>query len=336
MAKIHIADTGLSYHCNESDTILRAGLRAGLGLPYECNTGGCGTCKFEILEGEVQDTWSDAPGLSERDRRKNRHLGCQSRPIADCQIKVRLDESCTPLHRPTRLEATLRQIIPITHDISEFHFASGEPASFLPGQYALLDIPGVAGPRAYSMANTTNTNGDWVFQIRYVPGGQATRHLFEHMRAGAKATIDGPYGLAFLRTKSARDIICIGGGSGLAPMLSIARGMVQNDEMAHRNLHFFYGGRTPRDICGEAALQELPSFNQRIFYYPVVSMPSEHEPWNGDTGYVHDAVIRKLANDLANYEYYMAGPPPMVQAIQDTLLERHSVPSEQMHFDRFF
>ena len=169
---------GAAFDCAADDAVLRAGLRAGLPLAYECNAGGCGTCKFELLEGEIADLWPAAPGLSERDRGRRRHLACQSRPTSDCRIRMigRGEADAPPL--PARLDATLEAVADLTHDMREFRFRTARPASFLPGQYALLSLPGLASMRAYSMSNVANEAGEWHFIVRRVRGGAATSVLF--------------------------------------------------------------------------------------------------------------------------------------------------------------
>jgi toluene monooxygenase electron transfer component len=320
------------------DTVLRAALRAGLGFPYECNSGGCGSCKFELLDGEIEDLWPQAPGLTERDRRKGKHLACQCVAMTDLRIKVRPTPECVPPIRPQRVLAKFTGVHAITHDISEFRFVSEGSADFLAGQYAMLAIPGVSTPRAYSMSNLGNEQGEWHFQIRRVANGVATNTLFHHLQVGEMIEIDGPYGMAFLRTEAPRDIVCIAGGSGLAPMVSIARSAAQSGMLKTRQLHFFYGGRTPHDICGEIFLRELPSFGDRIHFHPVVSLTGDDTStvWSGETGFVHDLVRRTFGDAMPGYEFYFAGPPPMTQTLQEMLMVNYRVPYEQIHFDRFF
>jgi len=321
-----------------SDSILRAALRAGIGFPYECNSGGCGSCKFELLDGEVENLWPQAPGLTERDLRKGKLLACQCVATTDLRIKVRSSPDCVPPIRPQRLRARFTGMQAITHDISEFRFASEESADFLPGQYAMLAIPGVATPRAYSMSNLDNTEGEWHFQIRRVAKGLATQQLFDHLQVGDAIEIDGPYGMAFLRTEVPRDIVCVAGGSGLAPMVSIARGAALAGLLETRQLHFFYGGRTPQDIAGESLLRELPGFGERIHFHPVVSLPGDvaGATWSGETGFVHELVQRTFGEAMPEYEFYFAGPPPMTQGLQEMLMLTYKVPFGQIHFDRFF
>jgi toluene monooxygenase electron transfer component len=320
------------------DTILRAALRAGLGFPYECNSGGCGSCKFELLDGEVENLWPQAPGLTERDRRKGKLLACQCVAMSDVRIQVRTAPECVPLIRPQRQRASFTGSHAITHDIREFRFVTEGAAEFLPGQYAMLAIPGIATPRAYSMSNLSNTQGEWHFQIRRVAKGVATEQLFEHLQVGDCVEIDGPYGLAWLRHEVSRDIVCVAGGSGLAPMVSIARGAAQAGLLDTRQLHFFYGGRTPQDICGESFLRELPGFGERIHFHPVVSLPGDDAvtAWHGETGFVHELVRRSFGSAMPEHEFYFAGPPPMTQGLQQMLMVDFRVPFGQIHFDRFF
>lgn len=325
------------FQQDDGDTVLQAALRAGVGFPYECSSGGCGSCKFELLEGEVEQLWPEAPGLSERDRRKKLLLACQCRANGPLRLKVRPSPECRPQIPPERRNASLIGSRALTHDITEFRFAAPGPAEFQAGQYALLYLPGVGAPRAYSMSNTANREGEWHFQIRRVAGGKGTGQLFNHLRPGDAVVIDGPYGLAGLRTQSARDIVCVAGGSGLAPMVSIARGAVQAGMLGQRQLHFFYGARTPRDVCGEEFLRALPGFGTSIHFHPVVSQPADAgAPWSGATGFVHERVKQVLAERMADGEFYFAGPPPMTQALQSMLMVDHRVPFEQIHFDRFF
>lgn len=336
MRAVRIAQ-GPEFACAEDDTLLRAGLRAGLGFPYECNSGSCGTCKVELLEGGIHSLRPDAPGLSERDRAKNRVLACQAQPTSDCTIKVRLREENIPHHRPARFAATLAGHRDLTHDMREFRFAVSGSPGFLPGQYALFYMPGLEAPRTYSMSNVDDGSGEWQFIVRRVPGGIGTAALFDKVAIGSAVPLDGPYGLAFLRTDSPRNIVCVAGGSGLAPILSIVRGAVREPGLAGRKIHVFYGARTTRDICGEAELAMLPGFGERITFRAVLSDTEADPPgaWGGPTGFVHDYVREWAGDRMAGYEWYFAGPPLMAQAVQKMLIEKR-VPYPQVHFDSFY
>ena len=314
----------------QEDSLLRGALRAGIGFAHECSVGGCGACRFDLIEGEVQTLWADAPGLSERDRKRGKRLACQSRPLGDCRIRVRCDDANRPVVAPQRTQATLLMRRMVTGDIAEFTFAMPPAANFLPGQYALIYPPGVVGARAYSMSNLPEPGGRWRFMIRRMPGGQGSATLFDRVAVGDTLPVDGPYGHAYLRSGT-RDLVCIAGGSGLGPMLSIARGaMAESDP---REVHFFLGMRTQADL---AAMNELQAFaGPRLHTHAVLSEPGAQPPWNGATGFVHNEVERVLGAGLDRFDFYFAGPPKMVEAVQEMLMIRHRVPFDQIHFDRF-
>lgn len=340
MARIQLSPEQ-QFDCAPDDTILRAGLRAGFGMPYECNTGCCGTCKVELVSGTVDAMWAAAPGLADRDRAKNRVLACQSRPTSDCTIKVRLRPENVPAHRPTRFRATLAGIRDLTHDLREFRFRASDGPGFLPGQYALFTLPGVTGYRTYSMSNVDDGGGEWEFMVKRMPGGIGTAALFDKVPVGEGLDLDGPYGLAYLRRDSPRDLLCIAGGSGLAPILSVVRGAVRERALDGRQIHVFYGARTPRDICGEAELAALPGYGIRIHYQPVVSNPEPGDGWKGPTGFVHEHVRSVFQSEAGagerfhEFECYFAGPPAMAQAVQQMFIEKR-VPYPQVHFDSFY
>lgn len=323
---------GGAFECAADDTILRAALRAGLAFPYACNVGSCGNCRFELLAGEVAHVREDAPAWTDRDRKRGRWLGCQARPGGDCRIKVRLDIVDRPAPRPARMTGRLTEVVAMTHDISEFAFALDGPDDFLPGQYALLQAPGVSNPRAYSMCNLPGER-EWRFQIKRVPGGAATGVLFDALRPGDAVPIDGPYGHAYLREDRPRDLLLAAGGSGLSPMISIARAAAASPSLAGREIHFLYGGRLPRDICGEPILARLPGFGARLRYTAAISQPAED--WPGATGFLHEVVRATYGGRLTAFEVYFAGPSPMARAMQ-VMLHEAGVPAEQVHFDEFY
>ncbi|MDZ7855161.1 2Fe-2S iron-sulfur cluster-binding protein [Sphaerotilus sp.] len=315
------------------DTLLRAALRAGVGLPHECSVGGCGACRFELVAGELQTLWPQAPGLSERDRKRGKHLACQSRPVGDCTIRVRCDDSYRPVVAPVRQTARLLARRALSPDMSEFTVQVSAGATFRPGQYALLYPLGTVGARAYSMSNLPGADGVWQFIVRRVPGGAGSAALFDTVAVGDALPLDGPYGHAHLRDDNDRDIVCIAGGSGLAPMLSIARGVLAQ-AAGTRRVRFFHGVRTQADLGSTQVLDGLAG--DRLSSTVVLSSPEAQPAWTGRTGFIHEEVERALAPDLARFEFYFAGPPPMVQAVQEVLMLRHRVPFEQIHFDRFF
>lgn len=336
--RITLAGSEGSFDCDAHDTVLRAALRAGIAFPYECNVGACGNCKFELIDGAVEMKWEQAPAWTDKDRARNRYLGCQCAPRGDCTIRLRPAAHYAPVHPPRRVTGTLESRRSITYDIDEFRFSLSADMPFEPGQYALLGLPGVAGVRAYSMSNIADAPRMLHFQVRRVPNGQGSSVLFDRLTPGDRVDIDGPYGMAYLRRDVARDVLCVAGGSGLAPMISIARGLAIDPALADVKLHFLYGGRTARDVCGRDMLATLPGFDERLHFDAAVSDDSPQDgcaPWTGHVGFVHELADSLFGDRLRDMEIYFAGPPAMGQAIQRTLLAR-KVPFEQVHFDQFY
>ena len=335
--RVHVEGGG-NFECQPGDNLLHAALREGLGFPYECNSGGCGSCQFAILEGEVRNQWEQAPGLSPRARVRGQRLACQSVIKGDCRIKVGCKPEFVPLTAPVAHTAELVARNALTADMAEYTFKCAEAAEFAPGQYALLRLPGVVGDRAYSMSNLPNPDGLWSFIIKRTPNGRGTSVLAEIMCIGDRVELNGPFGMAYLRSTAPRDLVCIGGGSGLSPLKAIISAAVREPELADRKIFLFYGGRNEADICTHLLLEEDPHLLGRVTVIPAISEPERSSTWKGEQGLIHEVAGRWLeeqASPANRFEYYFCGPPPMTDAVQRLLMLDRRVPMAQLHFDRF-
>lgn len=342
MPKIKLQKTGQEFHCRKQDTILRAALRSGIGFPYECNSGSCGTCMFEIIAGSLEEQWPDSPGLSRRAREKNRRLACQCSPTSDCVIHVRARPQYVPAIRPSVHSATFVGSDAITRDMAEFHFRTDESSTgFLPGQYALMYLPNIHGPRAYSMSNLPNNEGHWSFIVKKAELGAGTRILFDHLSIGDKVQLDAPYGTAYLQHHSPRDIVCIGGGSGLSPLRSIVSAAVRDPVLSRRDIIFFYGARKYDDLCVPQVFKDDPHVSRNVRFITSVSDEDNLQTSDKATnhGLIHETVaqfFRDGGRDPAHYDYYFCGPPAMTEAIQRLIALDFRVPFSQLHYDKFF
>ena len=239
---------------------------------------------------------------------------------------------------PRRFRATLAATRELTHDLREFRFALPEPIDFKPGQYALLYLPGVDGPRAYSMSDIAQGQASWDFLIKRTAGGAATGALFDRLREGDEITIDGPYGLAYLRTDSARDIVCIAGGSGLAPVISIARGVAadpahgKTSSCTCSTAGAARATSAARTCCAPCPASASASSSIRSFRVPSRTIT---QAWRGKFGFVHELALETMGMAMPSHEIYFAGPPPMAQAVQRMLIQE-KVPGAQVHFDAFY
>jgi len=168
-----------------------------------------------------------------------------------------------------------------------------------------------------------------------VPGGAVSEALFDRLQIGESLGIDGPYGIAYLRTDNNRPIVGIAGGSGLAPVLSVVRG-ASLLKWQRPKPTVLYGGRGPADIPDLPATLAAERIDAN--FRPVVSDPdlAEKAAWAGDVGFVHNFIVDSLDGDPADHEYYLAGPPPMIEAAVRLLAAELRVPSGQIHYDRFF
>ncbi|MDF3320041.1 2Fe-2S iron-sulfur cluster binding domain-containing protein [Rhodococcus sp. C3V] len=328
--------------CGPEETLLRAGLRAGLALPYECASGGCGSCRSQLVEGEVKSLWPDAGGLSERDRRRgNRILMCQSIPTADCTVKAPILDRL-PVSReavPERVTSRLLGREALSPDTALFTLDFSSPIDFLPGQFMLLESPdGVR--RAYSMAHPAAGNDCTTveFIIRAKPGGAASSWLFDKVQVGDEILVEGPYGRAYAQSGSERPALCIAGGTGLAPILAITEELLVENQT--RPVDLYIGARMARDVVLHDRLARLNELGARV----AVSVEDPDFAVNEPSGWAMFAasrvgrVIDHVAedwSDLSDHDIYLAGPAGMVDAALRALVRERGAFSDRLFFDRF-
>jgi toluene monooxygenase electron transfer component len=323
-----IEPSGLEFSVAEKEPLLRSGLRAGLPMPHDCCTGNCGTCKFQLLEGEVLQLWPEAPAQNARDIARGRFLACQTTVTTDARIEALGWPGELVPNRPARMEAVLTTRQRLTKSMSRFSFRTEQPAVFLPGQFALIAFPEVEGERAFSMSNVPNEDGRWEFIVRR-GNGPGTAALFD-MPVGGRVHIDGPLGKAFLR-ETDRPILCIAGGSGLAPIMSIMRWLAQSKRGGITDL--FIGVRSPDELC---LLDEIEGWQENSSTKAnFVISEGNGIDWGGDVGFVHQFLASRCRRPLSDYEVYLAGPPPMIDAVT-AVLRDNDVPTQDVHFDRFY
>jgi len=315
------------------EPLLIAGLKAGYALPYECGTGTCGTCHTSIREGTVIDPWPNAPGLSFGKRAKNGVLLCQAVATSDCRLPDALSKKREEFLPPVRSFEGKANATNETDDVARISVALDKPITFLPGQYALFKLPGVAGYRAYSMANSATTQTSLLhFYIRRVGGGSASPILTSAIDLPVQLV--APLGNAFLDSGSKRNLLCVAGGTGLAPLLSIATGALELGMLREQRVDLFIGVRTPSDIFANAVLQRLVVASAGAVQVNwCISGDGQFADWKGERGMVHEVVARVI-EDLPERQVYMGGPQPMIDAMLRMLLKSR-VKRSQIRFDKF-
>lgn len=314
---------------HDADTILKSALRNGVDIPYECNSGGCGACKVEIVSGGVKNIYPDSPGLNDRDVKKNRILACQSIPVNDIEIKIEQVGMSDLSDFPSRNAGTLSEIYCISKYVTEFTFSFASEVKFKPGQYFLINVPGV-GDRAYSASSPSGVGGKVKFIIKNMVGGRASSYFFNSLKIGDEVIADGPYGHAYL-IENKRDIVCIAGGAGLSPIASIIRSFKY--PASNKRLYFFYGVNDSEEINTDFIADMTSDLSVDFEFIPALTSPNKN--WDGKTGYIHE-VVKSYLNNHINKEYYFCGPPIMASSVQELLIIKKQVPCDQLHFDRFF
>jgi propane monooxygenase reductase subunit len=209
-----------------------------------------------------------------------------------------------------------------------------EPADvkFFPGQYMDIEIPGSGATRSFSMANTSaRDSGQLEFVIKVYPDGLFSHFLDTTLQVGDRLNLSGPYGVFTLREGDDVDLIFVGGGAGMAPILSLLRSMAERG--LTRKATYYYGARGKRDLCFEAELQALTEAIPGFRYVPALSEPAAGDGWDGETGLITD-VVRRHEAGLSKAHAYVCGPPPMVEAAIP-LLAQLGVPEKRIYYDKF-
>ena len=329
-ATIRLEPSGDSFTCNPGETILRAGLAAGHAMPYECASGSCSSCKGRLLDGKVDHIWADATGLSERDRRKgDRILCCQALPQGDCTVQVRLGpvEGAREEPRPATFTATVETLERPIPSVIAFSCRPAQPVPFLPGQYVLLQVPG-GERRAFSMANTEAEA--LAFIAKEKPGGHASRYLFEDLAIGDTVSLEGPYGRAYLRIPLEREIVCVAGGSGLAPILSVIEGALARPDTP--GIRLFFGANTAEELFMVDEMRALEAAHDRFSL--TLAVRDGGAP-GAVTGLVGDVALAAM-EDLDDCDFYMAGPPGLIDALLRPVMRSRKARPERIFFDRFY
>ncbi|MFU8792979.1 MAG: NADH:ubiquinone reductase (Na(+)-transporting) subunit F [Acholeplasmataceae bacterium] len=314
---------------NGDETVLSTLNNQRIFIPSAC--GGkatCGFCKVKVLEGGGDIKPTEDPFLSPKEREDGVRLSCQVK----VRGTVRLDLP-SGLLSAKEYVTTVSYIEDLTYDIKLVRFKLIDPAvmDFRPGQYAQLKVPGIQIIRAYSIASDPKKTDEVEMIIRKVPKGLATTYVHYALEVGDKAILTGPYGDFYLQEDSKRDIICIAGGSGKAPIRSILYRL--RDQGMTRKVKYFFGALSIRDLYYteefEALAKEFPNFE----YIPALSKPQPDDNWQGETGLITE-VVDRLTGDLTEAEAYLCGSPGMIDACIK-VLNNHDIKKENVYYDKF-
>lgn len=329
MAQIHITQWPQPIEAGRL-RILEAALDAGVPFPRGCGTGECGSCKCKLLSGEVaMDRYS--PGaLTDEERDNGLILACRSRVVSDVKLSWL---SAAALPQPmVKFDARVFMVAPVAHDVFVVTLAAppGLGFSFHPGQFAKLRF-GKLPARKYSMASQPGQDL-LEFHIRIVPDGVVSQYVASKLREGDTVEVRGPFGDAYwegLEEAHTGPLVLLAGGTGLAPILSVLDAALK-DGVAPEQVHLYHGVRAERDLYAESRLSARAK--QHGFRFTPVF--SEKAPGSARQGFVHEALEQDFHN-LSQARIYVAGPPPMVDAVKAAAAGRGAEPA-RIRADAFY
>jgi len=296
-----------------------------LPISYSCMSGRCGTCRCRVVSGQVLNSGPEAGGPQSGDGEYV--LACQSVLTDNCAIELpEVDE--VVVHTARIVKGTVTSIEAATHDIRRIRVRLAKPIAFSAGQYATVQFT-PEHIRPYSMAGL-HDDGEWEFQVRRVPDGRVTAFIFDELQVGAAIRISGPLGTAYLRQKHTGPMLCVGGGTGLAPVLSIVRGALAAG--MQNPIHLYFGVRSAEDVYDAERLQALATEQPNVKVHIVVATGAAGAGHR--SGLVTDAIEKDLGT-LAGWRAYLCGAPAMVDAL-NLLVTRLGVAPGHVHADAFY
>jgi propane monooxygenase reductase component len=330
---VRFEPVGIEVELDEDQTVLRGAAEQGIMLMHGCKEGQCSACKSFLLDGdEVElDSYSTF-ALPDFEREEGFTLLCRAHVYEDVTIELlNFDEEMIRSGLPIKeVVAEVVANIPVTHDMRHLvlKLVDTDDFKFFPGQYVDVAVPGTNETRSFSMANTSaRESGQLEFIIKIYPDGLFSHFLDTKLQVGDRLNLTGPFGVFTLRDAPDTDLVFVGGGAGMAPILCLLRSMAERG--IDRKAVYYYGARRRGDLCFEEELRALEQTLPDFRYVPALS----EDEWEGETGLITNVVEAREGN-LARAHAYICGPPPMVEAAVP-LLTRLGVPEKHVYWDKF-
>lgn len=298
------------------ESVLDAALRQGIGLPYGCRNGLCGSCKGQLQSGKVRYR-KQPTALSEDEREHGFALFCQAVPESDLLIAIEEITSTAQLSIK-RFPAKIISITRLNHDVMRILLKIPEAIrmQFLAGQY--IDFILKDGRRrSFSIANPPHEDRHIELHVRHIQGGRFTGKVFDDMQVNDIVRIEGPLGGFYLREDSTQPVIFLAGGTGMAPIAGILQYALK--KKLKRTFHIYWGARRLEDLYMYDQMDAWAKAHDNIHFVPVLSDALPEDNWQGRTGYVHDTILQDF-DSLTGYQVYASGPPAMVYAGRDAFL----------------
>jgi CDP-4-dehydro-6-deoxyglucose reductase len=334
---ITVQPSGRSFEAEPHESMLAAGIRQGIGLPYGCKEGACGSCKCRKISGTVKHGPHQEKALSAQEEANGYVLTCVGVAQTDVVLESRqvTHAGAFPIKKMPARVALLEKL---SHDVMRvrLQLPANDLIQYHPGQYVeFLLKDGVR--RSYSMANAPHTlieNGAPLIDlhIRHMPGGIFTDHVFGAMKEKEILRIEGPYGSFHLRDDSPKPMILLAAGTGFAPIKAIIEHMQFMG--ITRDAVLYWGGRRPQDLYLDGWIRDRLAEMPHLKYVPVVSDALPEDGWTGRTGFVHLAVLQDFA-DLSSHQVYACGSPIVVESARKDYVDQAGLPEEEFYADSF-
>ena len=332
---VSVLPSGRSFSANADETLLAAAIRQGIGLPYGCKDGACGSCKCKKLEGTVTHGAHQLKALSAEEEASGFILTCCGVAHSDVVLESRqvTDESAFPIRKmPVRVTSLQRA----SHDVMviRLQLPASDMMKYHAGQYVEFLLRD-GDRRSYSMANAPHTQTETPgleLHIRHMAGGKFTEHVFGAMKEKEILRIEGPYGSFFLREDSDKPLVLLASGTGFAPLKALI------EHMQHKNITrpavLYWGARRPADLYMHDWMQAKVAEMPHLRYIPVISDALPEDDWTGRTGFVHQAVLEDFS-DLSGHQVYACGAPIVVESARDAYSALAGLPAEEFFADAF-
>ncbi len=326
--KISIPQAKRVILAKDKQTILEVSLEAGVPYPHACQGGRCGDCKSRLLSGQVEHLEHNKFTLSEAEKSAGLILACRAIPTSDVKVEWLGDEEVLPLLQMTGVVESVKKLTPSINHL-RIRVPPSMEIQFRAGQSVKLKF-GPCPARSYSMSNAPSQTDILEFLIKETAGGCASHYVANTLTPGSRVEIEGPFGQAWLKKGHTGPILLIAAGSGLAPILSIAEDALKSQ--MRQDIHLYFGVQTETDLFKQQQLKELAEKHENLFVHFAVERGDSLGSRNGRVG---DLVLQDWSELRGRWQAYIAGPPPMVEALVPALVER-GILAGQIFSDPFY
>ncbi len=331
ICKVDINAGQRSFDVEGGMTLLSCLIEQKIFIPSACGGHGtCGFCKVTVISGGGPVLPTETTFLTRTEQRANLRLACQVKVKQELHMKIPEEMLNVKL-----FSASVQSVKTLTHDIKEIRFSIIEPSeiSQRPGQYVQIKVPTPDGPvfRAYSISSPSFDKKHVELNVRLMPQGLGSTYLHS-LKENDSVEFTGPYGEFRLSEEPETEIICVGGGCGMAPMKNIIYSLYE--KWPQRSCWLFFGCRTNQDVFYFNEFLELAKKHPTLKVMYALSDPvKDGELWSGERGFVHLSVDKHLAQNVKR-QAFLCGPPPMIEAVTRVLLEKGVTPAD-IFYDKF-